>query len=91
MTDAEQDRLLAELVRERRDLRLTISCLEERLRKSRNALNTAARLAENAYLGQQISHEPLSPYLSHSELAETLKALEEAKARRSQIEGILDE
>ena len=90
MTDEEQNLLLAGLVRERRELRLKIRCLEEKLRNSQAAFRTAVRLTESADQGQR-SREPLSPYLPHEELMEVLDTLDAVRKRRAQIEEILDE
>ena len=92
MTDNEADNILAGWVRERRDLRLTIRCLEEKLRQSKAGFNAAIQMidAVGKVTSPQISFPQLA-YLPENELRSTIDDMSAAQVRLTEIEAALNE
>lgn len=86
MTESEQNVILAGLVRERRELRTKITCLQEFLRNAQLQLRDAHTLLN---LGSPIS-EKRADYPGSDELNEELSSLRDAEDRLTDINKKLD-
>ena len=90
MSTDEQDRIVAAMVNERRELRKTIACLKQKLTWVNRDLNEAVKFARLALEGTVTGRESGITYLSADELVDTLESLRNAKARLAEITERLD-
>jgi hypothetical protein len=93
MTQAEQDAIIANMVRERRELRVRVTCLKEKLEKTGHALNMAKGIAEWAAQGQHNAQTQAFEgveYPSGADLRELVSELQDAKARITVIDERLE-
>ena len=93
MTQAEQDAIIANMVRERRELRVRVTCLKEKLEKAGHALNMATGIAERAAHGQHNAQTQAFEgveYPSGADLRELVSELQDAKARITVIDERLE-
>ncbi len=94
MTTEEQNRIIADLFRERSALRKEIACLKEKIRKSGVGFDYAARAARDAkeLTAQGLVHfSETADYLEISEFRKAISDLEQAVKRVKEIEDSLDE
>ncbi len=93
MTEAEKDAVLAAMVRERRELRLTATCLCEKLEKAAAALQMASGIADRGASGldnaQTAAFETVE-YPSAPGLRSMVADLEAARERIRIIDERLD-
>lgn len=93
MTNEEQDAELAAMVRERRDLRLNIACLRNRLETAEKVLQTATGIARCGASGEenaQTREFETAEYPSAAELRGMVSELAEARRRVKAIDERLD-
>ena len=90
MSTDEQDRILAGMVKERRELRKTIACLKQKLEWVNRDLNEAANTVRHALQGSVAGRESGITYLSADELVDTLEHLRSAKTHFDDINQRLD-
>ena len=90
MSTDEQDRIVAAMVAERRQLKKTIACLKQKLDWTNRDLNEAANTVRHALQGSVAGRESGITYLSADELVETLENLRDAKTRLDTIIAHLD-
>ncbi len=91
MDAAEQDAIIAGMVRERRQLRTMIACLEQKLATSETEMRDAALGVEMARAGNWSWFDSGRPsFLAAPDLAETMESLRTARTRLSDIEDRLN-
>ena len=93
MTEAETDAEIGAMVRERRDLRLTVACLQNKLERAGKALQMAAGIAERGAAGLENAQTAAFggvEYPSAPELRSMVADIEAARERIRIIDGRLD-
>ena len=93
MTAEEMDQIIADMVRERRELRLAIVCMEERLRKAGTGFQAAAeavRSSKDLMPGKSVYLPDASTYPDIEAFRSLLREFESAKARMQEIGKRLD-
>ena len=94
MTDHEKDRIIAEMVRERREVRTTIACLEERLHKARDGFEvvlSALREYQSVSGSRPIHLSERTTYPDVDTFRTLIRDLAAAKVRLQEIESRLDQ
>ena len=92
MDAAEQDAIIAGMVRERRQLRTMIACLEQKLVSSETAMRNAALGVDMARAGNWSGFDSgEATFLAAPELVETVESLRTARQRLSDIEDRLND
>ena len=93
MTHEEEDRIIAEMVRERRALRRSIVCMEEKLRKAGEGFRTAAeavRSSQGMTAGHKVYFPEQATYPEIGAFRSLIQSLESAKSRVHEIETRLN-
>ena len=93
MTDAEKDAVIVAMVRERRELRLTVTCMRERLEKADKDLQIANGIAHYGASGLENGQTEIFEkieYPSASELRYMVAGLKAARERIRVIDERLD-
>lgn len=93
MTQDEQDKAIADMVRERREVRRTIACLEQQISRAGDGFRQATeatRSAKRRNPGQRIHFPKEAAYPDIEAFRGILRGLEEATLRLSEIEKALD-
>ena len=93
MTNEETDHIIADMVRERRELRRAIVCMEERLRKAANGFRDAAeavRSSADMMAGRSVYFPETATYPDIDAFRKLLQEFESAKARVHEIGKRLD-
>ena len=76
--------------RERKALKKTIACLQQKLEWVNRDLNEAANAVRHALQGNVVGRESGITYVSADELAETLESLRDAQTRLKELNQRLD-
>ena len=90
MSTDEQDRIIAAMVNERRELRRTIVCLKQKLDWATNELTRAHRHIQHAHRGEIPGRESGLSYPSADELMDTIEQLRDATTRLAELNARLD-
>jgi len=93
MTNDEEDRIIAEMVRERRELKRSLVCLEEKLRRAENGFyeaTKAVRSFQSKASNNQIHPPEHVTYPDIEEFRGLLKNIESARARIQEIDTALN-
>ena len=90
MTDAMKDAVIAAMVRERRDLRLTVACTRERLEKAAKDLQIANGIAKGGASGQDSAQTEIFEKTEYPSASELRSMVSDLKATRERIR-VIDE
>ncbi len=88
MTQDEQDSVLAGMVRERRELRLKVVCLTEKLEKAAEAFQVAHGIADWGARGLENAQTPAFESVEFPTASEVRAAVAELEAARQRIATI---
>ena len=93
MTEEETDRIIVGMVRERRELRLALVCMEEKLRKAGQGFRAAAeavRSSDSVMAGQRIYFPENESYPDVDAFRALIRDFASAKTRMQEISKRLD-
>ena len=90
MTDAEKDAVIVAMVRERRELRLTVTCMRERLENADKALQMANGIAHYGASGQENGQTEIFEKIEYPSASELRYMVADLKAARERIR-VIDE
>ena len=90
MTDAEKDAAIVAMVRERRELRLTVTCMRERLEKADKDLQIANGIANRGASGQENAQTEIFEKIEYPSASELRSMVSDLKAARERIR-VIDE
>ncbi len=94
MTREEQDRVIADMVRERRELLGTIVCLRQQISRAGDGFAAAAeavRSSKNLQPSHRVFFLETAHYPDEATFRETLSSLESSTARLKEVETALDD
>lgn len=89
MTDDEQNTIIAEMVREGRDLRVRIGCIEEKLRRAGDGFRAAAEAVRSSKDGGSIYFPDTAFYPDIAEFRRLLRSLKESNTRLKEIQSFI--